>query len=149
MAKFNLFQPAAPKVGRWTWADPTSFRAGQAGQPSPLDASQRRLPGERTPQGIYPDGLPRETITREFSRGAARTVQDFGKVLYNPIGSGVYARSRPKPYYGKPAKYEGGAIWWTAQSTPTSVKLTGLQDPAALAAILGPNYVQAAIRTTV
>lgn len=148
MARFKLFQPAAPPVGRPTWGDATSFAAGQRGFPTPLAPAQRRLPGERTPQGVFPDGLPREHVSREFSRGAAAVVQDFGKVLYNPIGSGVYARSRPKAYYGKPAKYEAGAIWWTAQSTPTSVRLTGLQDAQALAAILGPNYVQAAVRTT-
>lgn len=101
-----------------------------------------------TPQGIVPFGVSKNVISPEFSRGAMREVQFFGTVLTNPIGAGRLVKGRIKPQNSKPGNYQAGAIWWTAQAAPTTVRLTGLQNAQALAAVLGPNYVQAVVRTT-
>jgi hypothetical protein len=82
----------------------------------------------------------------DFSKGTARDVPNFGKVLVNPIGAGVPVMHRTQASYGQAAEYHNGVIWWTPQSIPTSVRLQGLTNPRALEAILGPLYVQAAIR---
>jgi hypothetical protein len=89
-----------------------------------------------------------EVYTPYFSRGAAAYVQNYGKVLTNPIGAGVVARYRPQASYGGAAQYRNGAIYWTSQAIPTSVNLQGLTRPQDLAAVLGPINVQAALRTT-
>lgn len=151
MGRQSLFAPRTKSSpGLATWNDPMAQGYSQRGFPQPLARNQTRAAAGQpfTPQGIYPNGLSRDVVTPYFSRGAAATVQNYGKVLYNPIGAGVVVRGRIKPQNSKPGQYEAGAIFWTAQDTPTSVKLTGLQNPAALAAVLGSNYVQAAVRTT-
>jgi hypothetical protein len=96
--------------------------------------------------GFYPDGRPHYVRGPDFSKGTARDVPNFGKVLTNPIGAGVVALHRPQASYGQAAQYYAGTIWWTPQAIPTSVNLSGLTSPDALAAILGPLYVQAAVR---
>jgi len=82
------------------------------------------------------------------SYGAGGVAPQYGKVLTNPIGAGVVALHRPQASYGSAAQYVNGAIWWTSQAIPTTVNLQGLTRPQDLAAVLGPLYVQAAIRTT-
>lgn len=93
-------------------------------------------------------GLPLNVKTPEFSRGAAAYVPQFGVVPTNPIGAGLFAQYRPKAYYAAPGTYEAGTMYWLSQATPTTVRLNGLTNADALAAVLGPTYVKAAVRTT-
>jgi len=86
--------------------------------------------------------------TPYYDRGAAAVVQNYGKVLENPIGAGIVALSRPQASYGGAAQYDYGALWWTSQAIPTSINLQGLTDPEALNEILGSVAVQAVVRTT-
>jgi hypothetical protein len=96
---------------------------------------------------IYP-AQPIEVVTPYYDRGAAATVQNFGKLLFNPIGAGIVAQSRPYASYGGAAQYADGALWWTSQVVPTTINLQGLTDPEALNEILGSTLVQAVVRTT-
>lgn len=135
-----------PTKGTRSFWDVLRPSGGQQGYPDPLG------PGQRRPAGSMPNvplvsGLPIPVTTPYFSRGAAATVQNYGKVLTNPIGAGVVAQHRPQASYGPAAQYVNGAIWWTSQGIPTSVNLQGLTDPAVLAAMLGSVNVQAVIRT--
>lgn len=141
----SAWQAIRPIKGRKTWRDPV--RDVQQGFPSVEDQAQRR------PMGSMPNrppayGLNIPVTTPYFSRGAAATVQNYGKIFTNPIGAGVVALHRPLPSYGSAGQYVNGAIWWTSQAIPTSFRLQGLNDPDALAAVLGPINVQAVVRTT-
>lgn len=141
------WESARPTKGARSWFRPGGATGGQQGFAPPEDGGQRRPPSSmpnRPPQ--YGGNI--EVWTPYFSRGAAAYVQNYGKVLTNPIGAGVVAMHRPQASYGPAAQYANGAIWWTSQAIPTSVNLQGLTDPAALAAYLGPINVQAVIRTT-
>jgi hypothetical protein len=84
--------------------------------------------------------------TPYYSRGADAFVQNYGKVLYNPIGAGVQALSRPQASYGPSGQYIEGEIFWTSQVIPTSINLQSLTDPAELAALLDPLTVYAVAR---
>jgi hypothetical protein len=140
-------EPVRPSGGTRTFFQPAGPRGGQQGFPPPEAPAQQRPPGSmpnRPP--VY--GLPIPVWTPYFSRGAAAFVQNFGKVLTNPIGGGVVACCRPQASYGESGQYAAGAIWWTPQVIPTSVPLIGLNDPAALEAIVGSLNVQAMVRTT-
>lgn len=87
-----------------------------------------------------------EVETPYYDRGAAAYVQNYGKVLTNPIGGGIVALHRPQASYGPAAQYYDHAIWWTSQAVPTTVNLQGLTTPEALAAVLGPIQLQAVMR---
>lgn len=140
------WQSDQPTQGRRSFFGAARPRGEQRGFPEPFNAGQRRPDGSMPNVPAY-SGLPTPVTTPYFSRGAAATVQNYGKVLTNPIGAGVVAQHRPQASYGSAAQYVNGAIWWTSQAIPTTVNLQGLTSPADLAAVLGPVYVQAAIRT--
>lgn len=138
-----------PKGSR-TWGNPAAPSDAQRGQPTPAGNGQRRAAGSM-PNEFFRNffgGPPLEIETPYYSRGAAAYVPQFGVVPTNPIGAGIYAPYRPKPYYAAPGVYEHDAVWWLSQSIPTTVRLQGLTDADALAAVLGPVYVKAAVRTT-
>lgn len=84
---------------------------------------------------------PRNTL------GAAGAVANFGQVGTNPIGAGVYVPHRPQASYGIAGQYIDHTIFWASQTIPTSIPISGLTDPAVLAALLGSVNVQAAVRT--
>lgn len=127
-----------------SWLNPSSPSGEQRGFPAPGDARQYRPAG--TMDAIAPIyGLNIPVTTPYYDRGAAAVVQNYGKVLTNPIGAGIVALSRPQASYGQAAEYINGAIWWTSQAIPTSVNLQGLSDPAALLAVLGTINVQAVL----
>lgn len=139
-----------PTQGAVSWTDPSGYNTppgarDQQGYPSPLGPSQRRRGWGRGPVA---SGLPIDVVSPQFSRGAARTVHNYGKVLTNPIGAGVVALYRAQASYGSSAQYENGQIFWTSQAVPTSVRFQGLTSPDELAAVLGPINVQAVLRTT-
>lgn len=150
------FTPA-PRDGQWSPERPTQGRrtfwgasqpvGGQQGFPAANSTEQRR-PAGSMPNIVQPDGLNHAVYTPYYSRGAAAYVQNYGKVLTNPIGAGVVAKYRPQASYGSSGQYVNGEIFWTSQAIPTTVNLQGLTDPAALAAVLGPIRVQAVVRTT-
>lgn len=149
----GAFDPA-PAVVPWQASRPTKgLRSlfmqrndGKArGFPAPTSEEERRTPGSR-PNHVHQYGGPMPVTTPYYDRGAAAVVQNFGKVLTNPIGGGIVALHRPQASYGKAAQYYDHAIWWTSQSVPTSVNLQGLTDPRALAAVLGMNELQAVVR---
>lgn len=133
--------PERPTKGWRSWFAPSGSHGSQAGQDAP---GPNRAGWVQS--GFYPDGRPHYVRGPDFSKGTARDVPNFGKVLTNPIGAGVVALHRPQASYGQAAQYVAGTIWWTPQGIPTSVNLQGLTSPEALAAVLGPLYVQAAIR---
>lgn len=137
------YAPARPTKGRRTWLD--ALAGIQRGFPAPLGGGQARGPGmaDQTPWG-----LPLPVETPYYSRGAAAVVNNFGKVLENPIGAGVVVQNRTHASYGVSGQYTNGAIFWSSQTIPTTVNLQGLSDPAALAAVIDPIYIQAMVRTS-
>jgi hypothetical protein len=112
--------------------------------PAPGRNSVKALPA----LAVQPFGRVVYRETPQYSRGAAAFVPGTPIVPTNPIGAGIYAPFRPRPYYAAPGTYEAGTMFWLSQSTPTTVRLQGLTDVQALAAVLGPTYVKAAVRTT-
>lgn len=137
------WEPVRPTQGRRSWFRPS--QGGQRGFPEPENAAQRR-PAGSIPQGPAPNGLNDPVWTPYYSRGAAAYVQNYGKVLVNPIGAGIVAKYRPQASYGPAAQFINGVAFWTAQGTPTSVPTQGLNSPDELEAILGTINVQAAVR---
>lgn len=140
-------EPVRPTKGLLSWLFPGSSRSGQQGFASPENADQQR------PKGSMPNAPPIygtniEVWTPYYDRGADAFVQNYGKVLTNPIGAGIVALHRPMASYGQSATYENGAIWWTSQVIPTTINLQGLTDPEALSEIVGSINVEAMVRTT-
>jgi hypothetical protein len=139
--------PFRPTKGARTWSDPAGQVDSARGFPAPIAPAQAR-PAGSMPNVPPVTGRHVDVETVPFSRGALRWVPNFGKVLYNPIGAGVVALYRPQAFYGPAGQFAANAIWWAPQSIPTSVRLTGLNTPAELAALLGTTNVQAVVRTT-
>lgn len=141
-----VWQAERPTQGVRSWFTPTSGKGEQRGYPAPLKAAQGRRGWGPGPAA---SGRPQDHLAPWWAGHVAdRTVHNYGKVLTNPIGAGVVARYRPQASYGPAGQYVNGQIFWTSQAIPTTVNLQGLTDPAALAAVLGPIRVQAAVRTT-
>ena len=140
--------PLHPTRGKRTWLTPSSPRGGQQGMASPLDDAQRRPSGGPFAMTAIPpvSGLPIPVTTPYYSRGAAATVQNFGKVLYNPIGAGIPVPNRTQPSYGPSGQYIEGSIWWTSQVIPTSIPTAALTSPQELADLLDPLTVYAVAR---
>jgi len=138
--------PTRPTKGRPSLFVSTSEGRGARGFPSPTNEEQAR-PANSMPNvpPIYGGNI--EVETPYYSRGAAAFVQNYGKVLTNPIGAGVVAMHRPQASYGPAAQYYDQAIWWTTQAIPTSINMQGLTNPDVLAAILSQVEVQAVVRT--
>lgn len=139
--------PNRPTKGVRTWFKPSSAQSEQRGFPAPQNAAQRR-PAGSMPNVPPLSGMPTAVWTPYYDRGSAAWVQNFGKVLVNPIGAGIVALNRPQASYGMSSQYENGALWWTSQVIPTSINPQGLSDPQELAALLGSLNVQAVVRTT-
>lgn len=139
--------PVRPIQGLFSWLFPSAPQDAQRGFPAP-EAPEQARPRGSMPNGQTPFGGVYQHETPYYSRGAAAFVPNFGLVLTNPIGAGVQALYRPQASYGPAAQYDNGAIWWTSQAIPTSVNLQGLQDPAALEAILSDFHVYGEIQTT-
>jgi len=139
--------PLRPTKGMRSWFKPASGENAQRGYPAPGDGAQIR-PNGSMPNVVVPYGMPIPVETPYYDRGAAAYVQNFGKVLVNPIGAGIVALNRPQASYGGAAQYDDAALWWTSQVVPTSINLQGLTDPEALNEILGETLVQAVVRTT-
>lgn len=136
--------PLQPTKGRRSFFGVAVSGNAQRGFPSPNELQQR-------PPGSMPNKPPVfggaiEVYTPYYDRGAAAYVQNFGKLLVNPIGAGIPVNARPSASYGPSAQYINGSIWWTSQAVPTSIGLQGLQGPATLAALLGRMNVQAVVR---
>lgn len=141
------YAPVYQTKGRRTWTDPGSPDGEQRGFGAALSWLQRRPKGSMPArQAPYGEALPVETPY--YSRGAAAFVQNYGKVLTNPIGAGIVANHRPMASYGGAAQYADGAIWWTSQAVPTTINMQGLTDPATLAEVIDPIYLEAMVRTT-
>lgn len=136
--------PERPTKGVPTFANPSGHQGSQAGMPVPGSPGQGREGWLQA--GFYPDGRPHYVRGPDYSKGTARDVPNYGKVLVNPIGAGVVALHRPQASYGQAAQYYAGTIWWTPQAIPTSIPTQGLTSPQALHELLGDLYVQAAIR---
>lgn len=141
-------EPLHPTRGKRSWLTPSSPRGGQQGMASPLDALQSRpTDGPFAMDAIPPvSGLPIAVETPYYSRGAAAFVQNFGKVLYNPIGAGIPVPNRPQASYGPSGQYIEGSIFWTSQVIPTSIPPTALTSPQELADLLDPLTVYAVAR---
>jgi hypothetical protein len=118
----------------------------QRGFPEAENAFQQRPPGSM-PNHPVAYGGNIEVYTPYYDRGAAAFVQNYGKVLTNPIGAGIAVNSRPSASYGAAGQYINGAIWWTSQAVPTSIGLQGLTSPQILGALLGRMSVQGVVRT--
>jgi len=139
--------PKRPIKGKRSWRNPSGAESSQRGYPSPEDMEQARPPGTLDAYApAYGGNIP--VWTPYYDRGAAAVVQNYGKVLYNPIGAGVVALQRPQASYGESGQYADGAIWWTSQVIPTTIAPQSLTDPQELTALLSDFEVQAVYRTT-
>lgn len=140
-----LPRPQRPTKGIRSWFQPATPASEQRGFPEAGNAGQQRPAGSmpNTPP-VYGQNI--EVYTPYYSRGAAAYVQNYGKVLTNPIGAGIVALNRPQASYGQSSEYHNGAIWWTNQTIPTSIGMQGLANPDVLAALLGMVNVQAVVR---
>lgn len=136
------YVPERPTKGLRSWFRPAANP--QQSMPSPEDASQRRPPGSLTDQEMF--GGVAYTETPYYDRGAAAFVPNFGRVVANVIGAGIFAPDRPLASYGQAATYENGMIFWTSQVIPTSVQLSSLEEAEGLAAIVGQTNVEAMVR---
>ena len=143
----TIWSPLNPSKGRRSWFRPASKRSLQQGFAPPENAAQMRPPGSM-PNKPPVFGTNIQVWTPYFSRGAAAFVQNYGKVLTNPIGAGIVVTSRPSASYGESATYENGALWWTSQIIPTSINLSSLTDAQSLEALVGSINVQAMVPTT-
>jgi hypothetical protein len=143
------WSPLVPIKGKRSWGMGPSNPVGdqQRGFPAPLSKGQQR-PGGRMPNQPIAYGLANPVRGPVWDHGAADWVQNFGKVLSNPIGAGIAVNYRPQSSYGGAAQYVNGALWWSSQTIPTSIPTQSLTDPATLAALLGTVNVQAVVRTT-
>lgn len=140
-----LATAARPTKGRRSWFRPSDPASEQRGFAEAGNLLQMRPPGSM-PNVPPIHGLNIEVETPYYSRGAAAFVQNYGKVLTNPIGAGIVAMHRPQASYGASSEYHNGAIWWTSQAIPTSVGMQGLASPGVLASLLGMLNVQAVVR---
>lgn len=138
--------PLRPIKGGRSW-----FGVTAGGENTQRGFAQVGAGGQIRPKGsmpnkppVYGDSIP--VWTPYYDRGAAAYVQNYGKVLYNPIGAGIAVNHRPSASYGPSAEYINGQIWWTSQAVPTSVGLQGLTSPAVLQALLSRMSVQAVVR---
>lgn len=139
--------PKRPEKGTRTWGRPSGAQSTQRGFPTPEAPAQRRPPGSLDAFApAYGGNMP--VWTPYYDRGAAAWVQNYGKVLYNPVGAGVVALDRPQASYGESGQYIDGAIWWTSQVIPTTIAPQSLTDPQELSALLSNIEVQAVYRTT-
>lgn len=137
--------PSRPTQGLRSWLFPSQPASEQRGFPDPGNYIQERPAGSMPNVApIYGNRIP--VWTPYYSRGAAAIVNNYGKVLTNPIGAGIVANYRPQASYGPAAEYHNGAIWWTNQAVPTSVGMQGLATPGVLASLLGMINVQAVVR---
>lgn len=140
-----LARPARSTKGIRSWFKPSAPASEQRGYPDPGNMLQERPPGSMpNVPPIYGGNI--EVETPYYSRGAAAFVQNYGKLLTNPIGAGIVALNRPQASYGPSSEYHNGSIWWTSQAIPTSIGMQGLADPATLAALLGMVNVEAVVR---
>jgi hypothetical protein len=138
-------RPNRPTKGIRSWFMPSSPSGEQRGMAPAGTAAQMRPNGSMpNVPPIYGQNIP--VYTPYYSRGAAAFVQNYGKVLTNPIGAGIVANNRPQASYGPSSEYHNGMIFWTSQAVPTSVGMNGLTSPQVLAALLGRMNVQAAVR---
>ena len=137
--------PTRPTKGRPSLFVATREGRSARGFGSPTGPEDQRDAGSMSNvPPIYGGNI--EVETPYYSRGAAAFVQNYGKVLTNPIGAGVVAMHRPQASYGPAAQYYDQAIWWTTQAVPTSINMQGLTNPDVLAAILSEVEVQAVVR---
>lgn len=138
--------PQRPIKGKRSWFGVTLGRENtQRGFAEPGAGEQIRPKGSMPNKPpVYGNSIP--VYTPYYDRGADAYVQNYGKVLYNPIGAGIAVNHRPSASYGQSAQYINGQIWWTSQAVPTSVGLQGLSSPAVLQALLGRMSVQAVVR---
>jgi hypothetical protein len=157
------FVPKHPGAVEWTPERPTKgrrtfFRQAKRGSPNEGVSGQQGFPSvendaQRRPPGSMPNVPPVyggniQVWTPYYSRGADAYVQNYGKLLTNPIGAGVVALQTPQASYGGAAQYFDGQLFWTSQVIPTNIPLQGLTDPEELAAILDGIDIQAVVRTT-
>lgn len=137
--------PLRPTKGKRSFFPQAAGASAQRGMPAPENQCQARPAGSmpnRPP--VYGEAI--EVYTDYYSRGAAAFVQNYGKILTNPIGAGIAVNHRPSASYGQSAQFVNGSIWWTSQAVPTSVGLQGLTSPQVLAALLGRMSVEAVVR---
>jgi hypothetical protein len=86
--------------------------------------------------------------SRPYNRGAAAFSPKFGQLAYNPIGAGVDATYKLPVIAGPGARYQFGAIWFNAQTIPTSMRMGPTMTSESLAALLATSSVSAMYATT-
>lgn len=134
-----------PTKGLLSWLFPSA--EGQRGFPSPENAAQHRPKGTMD-RKVKTGGRPLSVWTPPYSRGSDAVVQNFGKVLTNPIGAGIQVKHRPQAFYGNAGQYLNHQIFWTSQAIPTSVRLQGLNSAADLSSIFNDIQIQGVVRVT-
>ena len=92
--------------------------------------------------------LPVFVHSRPYSRGADAYAPQFGYLPYNPIGAGVPSVARMPTISGPSGRYQFGAIWFTAQTMPTSTRMSTVVSQQSVEAIIAGTQVSAVYGTT-
>lgn len=114
------------------------------GKPMPLEHWQERA----YRQPATPQPQPFWLQSRPYDRGAGAYAPQFGRVLANVIGAGVYAPYRLPTIAGPGARYVFGAIWFDVQSVPTSMYFSPNMSQQSVDALLRTSHVAAMYPTT-
>lgn len=86
--------------------------------------------------------------SRPYSRGAPAYAPKFGLLNINPIGAGIYSPYKLPVIAGPAARYQFGAIWFDAQTIPTSLTISKSMSAESLNALLATSSVSAMYPTT-
>lgn len=133
--------------GKRSWFAPEQCRSqAQRGYPMPLNGCETRAAAGQPWADMSGFGGSIAVMPRREDMGAAGFVQNFGKVLTNPIGAGVVALHRPQASYGVAGQYVAHTIFWASQTIPTSIPHGSLVSPQQMLDLLGTVNVQAAMR---
>jgi hypothetical protein len=115
------------------------------GHPGALSAYQRRqIAGPST----IAQATPFYLMSRPYSRGAQAYAPKFGVLNVNPIGAGVVAPYKLPVIAGPGARYQLGAIWFDAQTIPTTIRMSPTMPIESVNAMLGMSSVSAMYATT-
>lgn len=129
-------------LARWrTWFG--SNQGNQNQRPVPLSNDEKySVPRTR----VVPFGTARYNVLPRYDWGSAGFSYDGGRLTSNPIGAGVVATHKPPITPSATAQVVNKTmIFWNAQMINNGAQPTvgPLYDPQVLAALLGPDTIQA------
>ena len=140
--------PASPTQRRVKYTQPRQWfgtpATKQRGEPVPFSPADHR-PIENVEFRV-PYGAPVYQRLRRYDWGSAGFSFDSGRLFSNPIGAGVVALHRIKPFSSAVAQVvPGQGIFWNSQTIAdfAGPELGTLYDPQTLYALLGNTNAQA------